>query len=113
VAPPPTPADGYTLELVDSATFAAADYRPTWLIRRVLVKGQPALWGGPYKSLKTSIAVDAAVSLGSGTPFLNHFAVPARVRTVLLSGEAGGFALQDTARRVCAARGLDLVDDQF
>jgi hypothetical protein len=103
---PPTP--DYQVELIDSATFAAANYKREWLVRRLLVSGQPAILGGPKKSLKTSLLVDLGLSLGTGTPFLGEFAVPARVPTGFLSGESGTATLQETARRVAAAKGIDL-----
>jgi AAA domain/Bifunctional DNA primase/polymerase, N-terminal len=125
-------APAYTFDVIDSATFARADYRLEWLVRRLLVRGQPVLLGGPHKSLKTSFVVDLALSLGTGTPFLGMrgqtdnapgsvfearvgggqvvqgFQVPRPVRTAVLSGESGEAVLQETARRVCAAKGVDL-----
>lgn len=94
----------FPAEFLDSEAFAGAKFPRDWLVRQILVAGQPAVIGGPKKSMKTSIAVDLAISLGTGTPFLGTFAVPKAVRVALLSGESGGAALQDTARRICAAR---------
>jgi hypothetical protein len=96
--------------LIDSAAFAEANYQLSWLVELILVRDQPAVLGGPSKSLKTSLAIDLAVSLSTGTPFLGHFPVPAPVPVAILSGESGQPAIQNVARRVCAAHGLDLKD---
>jgi replicative DNA helicase len=100
----------FRFDVIDSPAFDASENRPEFLIRKILVKGQPAVLGGPLKTLKTSISVDLAVSLGSATPFLGEFACYRQVPTVLLSAESGAFALQNCARRVCAAREIRLAD---
>lgn len=112
----PDPADPrYSLyrarfNLIPSDEFAGADFSPRWLIERVMVAGQPFLIAGPPKVLKTTIAIDAAVSLATATPFLGTFAVPAPVRVAVVSGESGFATLQETALRVCRAKGVELAD---
>jgi hypothetical protein len=108
---PPKP----RFEFLDSRTFAQGDYRPEWLIKNVLVRGEPAGLGGPMKALKTSIAVDLAVSLATGTPMLGTFEVPHVTTTAIISGESGRSTLQKTGERVCAAKNLTLaeVDDRL
>jgi hypothetical protein len=97
----------YKFAPMDSAAFAQAEYQLEWLVRGVLVKGQPCILGGPRKSLKTNILVDLAVSLGSGTPFLGMFPT-GRIRTILISGESGDYTIQETARRICAAKAVPM-----
>jgi replicative DNA helicase len=87
--------------------FDRADFRLDWHVRRVLVAGQPVVVGAPKKSLKTSVMIDMAVSLAGGLPFLGAFEVPAPVPVLILSGESGGFVMQETVRRVCRAKGID------
>ena len=99
------------VEFMDSRTFAAKDYRRSWLVEQILVAGQPAVIGGPKKSLKTSLAIDLAISIGSGTSFSGKFAVPRRHRVAVMSGESGEATIQETAQRICRAKGVSLERD--
>jgi hypothetical protein len=106
--PPPTTNQNFRFQPRDSATFAREHHPLNWLVPQVLVAGQPGVIGGPKKTLKTSLAVDLAISLGSGTPFLGQFPVPKKVRVAVLSGESGAATLQETAHRICKAKGVIL-----
>ena len=99
---------GFHPEFIDSRTLDRITFPHGWLVEHCLVAGQPCVVGGPKKTLKTSVVVDLAVSLGTGTPFLNHFPVSTRVRATVLSGESGAAGIQDAARRVAAAKGVTL-----
>lgn len=90
-----------------SAEFLSGNYQLSWLVKGLLVEGQPGVLGGPKKALKTSLVVDAALSLGTGTPFLGRFAVPKARRVGIMSGESGEATLRDTAIRVAEAKGID------
>lgn len=93
---------------ISSAEFAKANYKCRWLAEGVLVRNQPAVIGGAKKCLKTSLAIDLAISLGSATPFLGRFDVPKPVNVAFMSGESGKAVIQETAKRVCAAHDCDL-----
>jgi hypothetical protein len=98
----------YRFTPMNSAAFACADFTLKWLIKRLLVAGQPCILGGPKKALKTSLLIDLALSLGSGTSFLGQFTAYKKIRTVVISGESGPHTIQETARRVALAKGIDL-----
>lgn len=102
--------NGFVYAPIDSKAFATGDYRPTWLVKRLLVARQPCIVGAPRKSLKTSTMADLAVSLATGTKFLGSFDVYRPVRTAFLSGESGESATQSIALRVCASKGIDLAE---
>jgi hypothetical protein len=96
--------EGYRFSPLTAGQLARNVRKPEWLVEGLLMRGQPAIWGGPYKSLKTRLAVDLAVSLATRMPFLGKFKVYSPVRVALLSGESGEWAILETIRRVCAAR---------
>jgi replicative DNA helicase len=99
------------LSLMNSAEFATKNYRRHWLVENILVAGQPCVVGGPSKSMKTSLVIDLAISLGSGTPFLGKFDVPEARTVAVYSGESGVATIQETAIRIAKGRGLDLESD--
>lgn len=96
---------------ISSMTFSKMDYSTSWFVEDILMEGQPAVIGGPKKSLKTTLALDLAISVGTQTPFLGTFNVPNRHRVVVMSGESGEAALQETARRIWKSKGACLEQD--
>lgn len=94
--------------LIDSQMLRDSKARLEWLVEEVFVTQQPAVVGGPKKSLKTTFACDLAISLGTGTEFLGHFQVPKARRTAVLSGESGTAVIRETALRICQAKGIPL-----
>jgi replicative DNA helicase len=98
------------IELMPLADFDQRDFRSSYLVRGVLAAGQPCIVGGLSKTMKTSLLMDLAISLGTGTKFLGSFEVPKSVVVATLSGESGGSALQSTTRRICHSKGITPAD---
>jgi AAA domain len=95
---------GWQWDLISSVEFAGGDFRPTWVVKRLLVADEPIVIGGAEKTLKTTIAADLAVSIATATPFLGYFHVYKRRRVALISGESGRHAMQGAFLRICKAR---------
>ena len=102
--------DKVRFEGVSCRELANGQYDVEFLIEDTLVEGQPCMIGAAPKSLKTIIAIDAAISLATATPFLGMLEVR-QARTVgFMSGEGGLAILQDYASRVAVGRGMELAD---
>jgi hypothetical protein len=77
------------------------------LIESILAHGRAAMWGAAYKSMKTTIAIDAEVSLATGTSFLGRFPVPTRQRVLSFMGEIDRPEFTSKVRACCEARQID------
>ena len=97
-----------TFRRISSAELATGDYRVKYLVDGILAERQPCIIAGNEKTLKTTIAIDLAISIATATPFLGTFAVNEATRVGIMSGESGLGTLQETAARICAAKGIDL-----
>jgi hypothetical protein len=100
----------FAIKFLTSAELDDDDFPQRYLIDDVVTEAQGGIISSRYKGLKTSISIDAAVSIASGTAFLGHYHVAEPRRVAILSAESGLAALQETARRVCKARGIALRD---
>ena len=63
-----------------------------------------------FKTGKTLLAIDGTISIGTGRPFLNRFAVPEPMAVVYFSGEGGPSMVQEYAAAIAASKGLRLSD---
>jgi hypothetical protein len=99
-----------TRRLITSKELDSTTYELDYLIKDTLVAKQPCLLGGAKKALKTSIAIDMAISLATTTPFLGRFSIKRPCKVVVLSGESGIATLQETARRICESKDVRLAD---
>jgi len=96
-------------KMIDCWQLLQIETQHRFLVKNVLIAGQPCVIGGRTKSMKTSIAVDLAVSLGSGTKFLNTFATE-QVNVGFWSGEVGETTIRETALRIADSKRVDLPD---
>jgi hypothetical protein len=96
------------IKLISCKELASNSFDLEYLIKDTLVARQPCVLGGPKKALKTSLLVDLAVSLATAKPFLGRFSVNRPCEVIVFSGESGMATLQETAGRVCEAKGVQL-----
>jgi hypothetical protein len=81
-----------------------------YLVDDCLVEGQHCVIAGPSKAMKTSLAIDLALSLATSTKFIGRFQVKTPQRVLFLSAESGMATLRETARRVAKSKGMKLAD---
>lgn len=94
--------------VITSAELATGAYQTAYWIDGILAKGQDTILAGIYKSLKTSIAIDLAIALATGGMFLGRFPVLEPARVLFMSAESGFATIQETAKRICRAAGVEL-----
>jgi replicative DNA helicase len=103
--------DGFEAGMISSSEMCEPVVQPDWRVKGVFVANEPTIFGGPQKTLKTSLLIDLAVSLGTACPFLGRFPVPRSVRVGMISGESGKFVIRANALEIARARGVDLDAD--
>lgn len=94
------------VEALDNTAFDLAKFPQDWIIENMLVRDEPIVLAGASKSMKTAIAVDAAISLASGKPFLGAFKTSTPMPVYVISAESGPASLQSRMRHVCSAKGI-------
>jgi hypothetical protein len=108
-APPAQkPATPFSLDMISSTQLFGPVVQPQWQISGVLMANQPTIFGGPMKTLKTSLLIDTLISLGTATPFLGRFTVPKPIRVGMISGEAGRYVIRANALEIARVRGVNI-----
>lgn len=82
-----------------------------YLCEDVLIAKESCVIGGKEKTLKTTIALDLSISMGSATPFLGRFPCRRRVTTGFLTGESGIPKLQRSLKTIMASKRILQIDD--
>jgi len=108
--PPPEVAKAPAVKVLTCKQLADQNFRLRYLIDDLWVADHAGFFSGGMKDLKTTVAVNAGISLATATPFLERFHVPQPCRVLMASGESGIATLQEIAFRICAAKGVCLPD---
>jgi hypothetical protein len=93
--------------VVRAAKLEAAQRRPLWLVERLWSHQAVGVIGGSPKSGKTTLAIDLAVSVASGTPCLGAFPVHSPGPVLLYAAEDSSPALRTRLETLARLRHLD------
>ncbi|QDV41415.1 hypothetical protein Enr13x_12540 [Stieleria neptunia] len=99
---------GPYFKLIGAAELANGDFKLNYLIPGIIAERQPLIIAGQFKSLKTSIALEVALSLASGTKFLGRFEIPEKKRVLVLTAESGMATVQESCLRIAKSHFFDL-----
>jgi hypothetical protein len=81
--------------------------RREWLVRGVLVENTTAVIGASAKVGKTYCALDLAVAVAAGTPWLGRFEAGKTGRVLFYPGECGGDVMAQRLAAVCEFYNVD------
>lgn len=94
-------------ELVSFDAFVAQRLpKPRWLVESIWSDTAHGILAGEPKTYKSVISTDLAVSVASGSRFLNHFPVPKKGPVILIQEENEPGEVQDRLRRIAHAKAL-------
>ena len=96
--------------LISCRALDSEDYTPSPIITEALFAGSPAVIGGMFKTGKTLLGIDAAISVATGRPFLSSWTVPEPREVVYFTGEGGPAVAQEYGRRIASSKGIALAD---
>jgi hypothetical protein len=80
----------------------------SWLIESLWAKSAVGIIGGPPKCCKSWLGLDMAVSVASGTPCLNCFAVPGKGPTLIFLAEDAIGAVRARIQAICDHRKFNI-----
>jgi hypothetical protein len=104
---------GFEFEALDMDEFRAQEYAFDWLIEGKMIQGQNLIVAGGSKSLKTTVSLDAALALATGTKWLGEFNVPKPRKVLFIAGEGGGAELQRRVLTIEKAMGGRVPAENF
>ncbi|MFO1007332.1 MAG: DnaB-like helicase N-terminal domain-containing protein [Planctomycetaceae bacterium] len=78
-----------------------------WLIEGILIAEETCAIIAPAKCLKTTILIEMAVAMATGTRFMNRYLVPQLLRIFLMLGETPEASARAMLTRSCEVRDID------
>lgn len=81
-------------------------HKPMWMVEGVWSEGAHGVLAGEPKTFKSVIATDLAMSVASGTRFLNHFDVPQTGPVIMIQKENDEGMVQDRVQRIASSKTL-------
>ena len=98
----------FLLPVTKVAEISPVPPEKAWLIKSFWAQQAVGLIGGAPKSCKSWLGLDMAVSVASGTPCLDHFAVQEAGPVLIYLAEDALSAVRDRIDALCQHRGLDI-----
>ncbi len=95
------------LPVVRASELKAPEFRQPWLIERLWSHQAVGIIGGSPKSGKTWLSLEIAVSVASGSPCLNTFAVHSPGPVLLYAAEDPTSALRERVQTLAQLHGAD------
>lgn len=80
--------------------------RPGWMVEAIWAEGAHGVLSGEPKAYKSVISTDLAISVASGTPFLETFEIPSTGPVIMIQEENDPGEFQDRFYRIANSRGL-------
>lgn len=79
---------------------------PAWLVESIWGRAAHGVWAGDYKTYKSTLLMDLAVSVASGRPFLNSFPVHRTGPVYYIQEENSHAFMHDRLHRIVQSKGL-------
>jgi hypothetical protein len=80
--------------------------KPGWMVEAIWAEGAHGILTGEAKAFKSVISTDLAISVASGSPFLNSFSIPSVGPVLIIQEENDEGEFQDRIHRIIESRGL-------
>lgn len=86
--------------------MCAGDTSPGWLIKGFWLNRSHGIVAGEPKSFKSTVALDLAVSVASGKPFLDKYEVVNPGPVVYIQNENSTWIMKDRVNKISASKGV-------